>query len=469
MDFMFEDEVDEVGSDVEAYCPKCKGDTTHVVISKYEDEIRRVQCNPCGDVHSFRKPRGDVEDDVPEPIAAKKRAMMKKPTFDEFFAKHSDKNAKPYEFREHYHENVIVTHPKFGKGFVSEIMSDSKVEMTFKDSRRVLVHNRRDMPGLPLAAEGDGIHDANSEGAIKARSAEARQGRSPTRKPERRRQAVAATRREARQARPAAKAPKPPGVAAKPPAAKVAKRTAKPARPARIARSSAPTAAAKRPPRSPSAARSRPRSPAHRSPCGRPAAPRPGSGSSRAGSLADEQDVEVVEGVGVDDDGEAAEPEDEAEEDAGEHTEDEHPEVQRIPVGGMWCIAENSTDETRSASASAIQRAEAQDLLQQHGHPGHDPEAEDRLLVDARAQGHHEPRAEPLAARSPVAAGQPGEIRGLRHHEDDQRPHRQRVDRALEHHRDDQPGVEVLLRRRTPTAIAKARPPRPCSPGRPPR
>src|SRR6476659_3676122 len=156
MDFMFEDEVDEVGSDVEAYCPKCKGDTTHVVISKYEDEIRRVQCNPCGDVHSFRKPRGDVEEDVPEPIAAKKRAMMKKLTWEEFFAKHSDKNAKPYEFREHYHENVIVTHPKFGKGFISEILSDSKAEVTFKDSRRVLVHNRKDMPGLPLAAEGDG-------------------------------------------------------------------------------------------------------------------------------------------------------------------------------------------------------------------------------------------------------------------------------------------------------------------------
>jgi transcription elongation factor Elf1 len=70
MDFMFEDEVDEVGSDVEAYCPKCKADTTHVVISKYEEEIRRVQCNPCGDVHSFRKPRGETEDDVPEPVAA---------------------------------------------------------------------------------------------------------------------------------------------------------------------------------------------------------------------------------------------------------------------------------------------------------------------------------------------------------------------------------------------------------------
>jgi len=172
MDFMFEDEVDEVGSDVEAYCPKCKADTTHVVISKYEDEIRRVQCNPCGDVHSFRKPRGEVEDDVPEPIAAKKRALLKKMTWDEFFAKHSEKAGKPYEFREAYHENAIVTHPKFGRGFVSEVMSDSKVEITFKDARRVLVHNRKDMPGLPLAAEGDGIPSKGPKAkAVKSKAA----------------------------------------------------------------------------------------------------------------------------------------------------------------------------------------------------------------------------------------------------------------------------------------------------------
>jgi hypothetical protein len=182
MDFMFEDEVDEVGSDVEAYCPKCKADTTHVVISKYEDEIRRVQCNPCGDVHSFRKPRGEVEDDVPEPIAAKKRAMLKKATWEEFFAKHGDKPGKPYEFRENYSENAIVTHPKFGKGFVSELMSDSKVEISFKDARRVLVHNRKDMPGLPLAAEGDGIPSKGPKAkAVKSKAANKRPPR--TRRP----------------------------------------------------------------------------------------------------------------------------------------------------------------------------------------------------------------------------------------------------------------------------------------------
>jgi hypothetical protein len=228
MDFMFEDEVDEVGSDVEAYCPKCKGDTTHVVISKYEDEIRRVQCNPCGDVHSFRKPRGDIEDDVPEPIAAKKRAMMKKVTWEEFFHKHGEKGGKPYEFREHYHDNAIVTHPKFGRGFVSEVLSDSKVEITFKDSRRVLVHNRKDMPGLPLAAEGDGLPSDAKVATVKS---------SGNAKPK-----GGGTTKEAAAAKTAAPPAKPVAKVAPAAAAKSRKAVAKPVRPSKPVVSAARTA-----------------------------------------------------------------------------------------------------------------------------------------------------------------------------------------------------------------------------------
>jgi hypothetical protein len=159
MDFIFEDDIDEVGSDIEAYCPKCKTDTSHTVITKYEDEIRRVQCNPCGDVHTYRKPRGEVEEDIPEPVAAKKRAAAKKPTWEEARAKVGDKrvgNARPYSIRDTYAEGEIVNHPKFGVGFVTEI-SENKAEITFQDERRVLIHNRPDlaaqMPAIaPLPA-----------------------------------------------------------------------------------------------------------------------------------------------------------------------------------------------------------------------------------------------------------------------------------------------------------------------------
>ena len=61
MDSIFEEDADEVGGEIEAYCPspRCKADTTHTIISMYEDEVRRVQCVVCGEVHAYRKPRGD--------------------------------------------------------------------------------------------------------------------------------------------------------------------------------------------------------------------------------------------------------------------------------------------------------------------------------------------------------------------------------------------------------------------------
>jgi hypothetical protein len=265
MDFMFEDEVDEVGSDVEAFCPKCKADTTHVVISKYEDEIRRVQCNPCGDVHSFRKPRGEAEDDVPEPVAARKRAMMKKLTWEEFFAKHGEKDAKPYEFRESYRENQIVSHPKFGKGFVSETVSESKVEITFADARRILVHNRKDIPGSPLAAEDDGLPSTSppSKPAAGSKAKEKKLAAPAKPTPSMRETPAEGTRKDAPAPRPASKKL----AAQKLPAEKVASK--KP-----VSKKSAHKAAAKKPAKKP-AVKKPAKKPTAKKPAKKPTAKKP--------------------------------------------------------------------------------------------------------------------------------------------------------------------------------------------------
>lgn len=145
-EFIFDDDVDEVGAEVEAHCPKCKADTQHVVVSKYEDEIRRVQCNPCGDVHPYRKPRGEGEEEEPAP-PVKKKAVKAKPTWEQVMAKHAKKQPKPYQLGEYFKEMEVLSHPKFGVGFVTENIGDDKIEVTFKDDKRVLVHNRK---GLTL-------------------------------------------------------------------------------------------------------------------------------------------------------------------------------------------------------------------------------------------------------------------------------------------------------------------------------
>jgi hypothetical protein len=156
MDSIFDDESEGVGSDIEAYCPgpRCKADTNHTIISMYEDEIRRVQCVVCGDVHAFRKPRGEAYED---PVDPPPRKLRKKPAWEEAMSQTTEKemeSCRPYSIRDTYEEGDLVSHPTFHVGFVTDLLPDNKVEITFRDERRILVHNRADLaPKMPAVAE----------------------------------------------------------------------------------------------------------------------------------------------------------------------------------------------------------------------------------------------------------------------------------------------------------------------------
>src|SRR5947208_11880958 len=107
MDSIFEEEADEVGGEIEAYCPspRCKADTTHTIISMYEDEVRRVQCVVCGEVHAYRKPRGDGVEEGTETHG--KKHGPKKHTWEESMSRASDgdlANCRPFTIRDTYEE-----------------------------------------------------------------------------------------------------------------------------------------------------------------------------------------------------------------------------------------------------------------------------------------------------------------------------------------------------------------------------
>src|SRR4051794_28515377 len=147
-DFIFDDDVDDVGAEVEAHCPKCKADTSHVIVSKYEDEIRRVQCKTCDDVHSYKKPRGENEEGEAEPTKPAKKVKAK-PTWEQVMAK-SKKQPRAYALGEYFKEMEIVSHPKFGVGYVTENIGSDKIEVTFQSDKRVLIHNRKAL-NLPVS------------------------------------------------------------------------------------------------------------------------------------------------------------------------------------------------------------------------------------------------------------------------------------------------------------------------------
>src|ERR1700690_950291 len=160
MDSIFEEDADEVGGEIEAYCPspRCKADTTHTIISMYEDEVRRVQCVVCGEVHAYRKPRGDApEEGSAQPTGGDppKRKPGAKPTWEDAMSRVPENDlagCRPYSIRDTYEQGDLVAHPVFDIGFVAELLPDNKVEIMFRDGPRILVHNRGDlasrMPGI---------------------------------------------------------------------------------------------------------------------------------------------------------------------------------------------------------------------------------------------------------------------------------------------------------------------------------
>src|ERR1041385_828597 len=157
MDSIFEEDADEVGGEIEAYCPspRCKADTTHTIISMYEDEVRRVQCVVCGEVHAYRKPRGDGTEGDGE---GGKKSQPKRLSWDEAMGRASDtdlNNCRPYSIRDTYEDGDVVHHPVFDIGFVVEQLPDNKVEVIFRDGgARILVHNRGDLAArMPDIAE----------------------------------------------------------------------------------------------------------------------------------------------------------------------------------------------------------------------------------------------------------------------------------------------------------------------------
>jgi Zn ribbon nucleic-acid-binding protein len=146
MDSIFEEDADAVGGEIEAYCPspRCKADTTHTIISMYEDEVRRVQCVVCGEVHAYRKPRGDGEGGEDGGHA---KSHNKRLTWDDAMARASDTdlgNARPYSIRDSYEEGDVVLHPTFDVGFVIEQLPDNCVAMVFRNvpEPKRFIHNR---------------------------------------------------------------------------------------------------------------------------------------------------------------------------------------------------------------------------------------------------------------------------------------------------------------------------------------
>jgi hypothetical protein len=133
-----------VGSDVEAYCTKCRMVLAHAVVAMEGAKPRRVRCNTCNGEHNFRatKPVAKVAAKKGEKKPAKATTKKTRQSWDEVMREASSKPHKRYSMSGSFGEGDWIEHATFGLGCVQSFVAPNKITVRFADSTRMLVCNQ---------------------------------------------------------------------------------------------------------------------------------------------------------------------------------------------------------------------------------------------------------------------------------------------------------------------------------------
>jgi hypothetical protein len=130
-----------VGSDVEAYCTKCKMVLAHTVVSMQGAKPRRVKCNTCNGEHNYRATKPVAKITAKKAGKAKSTTKKTRQSWEEVMQQASTKPHKRYSMAGSFGEGDWIEHATFGLGCVQSFTPPNKITVRFADSTRLLVCN----------------------------------------------------------------------------------------------------------------------------------------------------------------------------------------------------------------------------------------------------------------------------------------------------------------------------------------
>lgn len=151
------------GGEIDAWCTRCKMDLSHRIGALVSGVPRRVVCMTCGSEHNYRPaksaasaatPRATAQrgasktasvprERSPKTLGAKAPTLGKRATLAKEDWESQVKSGRPfrrYAATETFAAGDLVTHVKFGQGYVVALLGGGKLSIAFADGSRTLVH-----------------------------------------------------------------------------------------------------------------------------------------------------------------------------------------------------------------------------------------------------------------------------------------------------------------------------------------
>ncbi|HEV8245383.1 MAG TPA: hypothetical protein VGP93_06435 [Polyangiaceae bacterium] len=149
------------GSEIDAWCTKCRMDLGHRIVALVKGVPKRVVCLTCGSQHNYRAPktakngpavfvRNRAEKAEPKPTSAGARVAQRAKSEHERYQAWAAKTLGQavdaftrYSMELSLAEGQLVSHPKFGEGYVDRVIDAGKVSIMFRDGVKTLAHRAR--------------------------------------------------------------------------------------------------------------------------------------------------------------------------------------------------------------------------------------------------------------------------------------------------------------------------------------
>jgi hypothetical protein len=133
------------GDHIDARCTRCREVTNHTIVAMIEERVVRVQCNICGGIHNYHGPKKEKESTSskaskasPAPRRARGGLTADQREWLEFQESVDPQPARQYAMGHCYQVDELIDHPVFGLGVVRAVVKPNKMEVLFKDGRKLL-------------------------------------------------------------------------------------------------------------------------------------------------------------------------------------------------------------------------------------------------------------------------------------------------------------------------------------------
>ncbi len=134
----------EIGAEVEALCPKCKGATVHVIQVIKTPELMKVMCKACLSSHRYRPANAENAKKLKAKKAKKPKVdpqTREERKWNRLLEQADKEKAVSYSMNSSFTENDVIDHTKFGVGVVVKILDQCKITVIFQDGLRNMVQN----------------------------------------------------------------------------------------------------------------------------------------------------------------------------------------------------------------------------------------------------------------------------------------------------------------------------------------